>query len=57
LVIGEITFYRDVDREPLQLDIHHLCTLFQRELSQTLVRISPVREIAPRVKRKASSGD
>lgn len=37
--LGEITFHRLMTREPFQLDTHHLCTLLQEELSQTLRRL------------------
>lgn len=37
--IGDITFYRHLEREPLQLDTYHFCTLLQEELSQALIAL------------------
>jgi UDP-GlcNAc:undecaprenyl-phosphate GlcNAc-1-phosphate transferase len=37
--LGDVTFYRDFARGPLQIDVDHLCSLFQKELSQALERV------------------
>jgi len=37
--IGDAIFYRHFNRGPLHIDVHHLCTLFQNELSRTLERL------------------
>ncbi len=38
-LLGEVTFFRSMARGPLQIDLHHLCTLFSRELGQALQRL------------------
>lgn len=37
--LGEVTFARAVSRGPLQIDLHHLCTLFRHRLSHALERV------------------
>jgi hypothetical protein len=37
--MGDVIFSRDFARGPLQIDVDHLCSLFQKELSQALERV------------------